>query len=293
MKSKDFLKKLNDQAKINNEDFGKVIDTFPDVELPDVWVNLFNENFLTRERAEADPKISQKIKAETLNAVDANLKKVYPLLDAKDREEIEKETNTYRKIELLEKAVPNLVAKAKGDNPNIGEELKARDKQIQEFADSIKTYKSEVEENIKKINLSHEQEKLNMKVDWDLHKKISGLVLADEFSDTPKRKEDTINYILHHVKQGNLLRYDDQGVLRVYENKDGAPTLKFINGNDQVTIDSLLSEFSSQFIKRNNAGNDKDKKKDESKRRETQSDFDSASMTLEQRRKAAFAQQNG
>jgi hypothetical protein len=62
MKLKDFLEKKNAQAKIQNEDFAKSLANIPEVELPDVWVNLFDENFLTRERAESDTKISQKIK---------------------------------------------------------------------------------------------------------------------------------------------------------------------------------------------------------------------------------------
>jgi ABC-type sulfate transport system substrate-binding protein len=96
MKAKDFLKKVAEQGKINNEDFNKVVETFPEVELGEVFPNLFQESFLTRERAEADPKISQKIKAETLNAVDAKIAKLLPLVDVKDREEIEKEPSSYK-----------------------------------------------------------------------------------------------------------------------------------------------------------------------------------------------------
>lgn len=289
MKAKDFFKKKTDQGKINNEDFNKVLETFPEIELPDVWVNLFDENFLTRERAEADPKISQKIKAETLNAVDANVKKILPLLDTRDREEIEREVNSYKKIELLEKAIPNLVTKAKGENPNTGEELKAANKQVQDLADSIKTLKADHEEAVKKVKSEHEAEKIGMKADWDLHDKITNLTLADEFVDTPDRKKATIDFIKHHVKTGNILNYDADGQLRVYESKNGVPTLKF-NGNDQVTIDSLVSSAASPFIKRNNAENTKDKGKGEPKRRETHDDIDPSKMTLADRRRAAFAQ---
>lgn len=290
MKGKDFFKKTNDQAKLNNEDFNKTLETLPDFEIPDVWVNLFNEGFLTRERAEADPKITQKIKAETLNAVDAKITKLLPFIDSKDREEIEREPSSYKKIELLEKAIPSLVTKAKGENPNTAEEIKARDKQIQELADSVKNLKSEHEEEKKKLTATHTAEKVNMKVDWDLLEKINGLTLADEFVDTPDRKKATIELIKSMVKNGNEFNYDEQGQLRVYESKNGVTSLKF-NGNDQVTPDSLVLFAANPFIKRNNANNDKGKEKDKTKRREsTHDDLDPNKMTLADRRRAAFAQ---
>jgi membrane peptidoglycan carboxypeptidase len=52
MKTKLFLQRLNKQGKISNEEADKAINSLPeDHELPDVWVNLFEENFLTRDRA--------------------------------------------------------------------------------------------------------------------------------------------------------------------------------------------------------------------------------------------------
>lgn len=290
MKAKDFLKKITEQGKINNEDFNKVLETFPDVELGEVFPNLFQENFLTMERAIADERVNKKIRAEVLNAVDENIKKVLPFIDAKDREEIEKEVSSYKKIALLEKAIPNLVNKAKTDNPNTAEELKLANKKLQDLADSITVMKSEHAEELKKAQTVHEAEKVTMKVDWDLHERITGLTLADEFTD-PERKKATINVIKQLVKAGNDFNYDDQGQLRVYENKNGVPTLKF-NGNDQVTIDSLVTSAASPFIKRNNAGDDKkDKPKDDKpRRRETQDDIDPNKMTLADRRRAAFAQ---
>lgn len=288
MKAKDFLKKTTDQGKINNEDFNKVLETFPDVEIPDVWVNLFNENFLTRERAEADPKISQKIKAETLNAVDAKIAKLLPLVDTKDREEIEKEPSSYRKIELLEKAIPNLVTKAKGENPNVDEKVRQLEKNVQEFADKVTAVTREKDEQIKSVQRQHEEEKANLKLDWTLDKKLADYTLADEFIPI---KGAIIKNIVDTVKASNTLQLDEKGQIVVVEIDSTTKVAKpKFNGNDPVTIDSLLSEPLKNFLKKNNAKEEK-KKEGEGKRREsTHDDLDPNKMTLADRRRAAFAQ---
>lgn len=293
MKGKDFLKKINDQGKINNEDFNKVLETFPDVEIPDVWVNLFNEGFLTRERAEADPKIAQKIKAETLNAVDANIKKVLPLLDAKDREEIEKEASSYKKIELLEKAIPNLVTKVKGENPNTDEKVKALEKNVQEFADKVTAVQREKDEKLKEIQKQHEAEKANLKLNWTLDKKLADYTFADEFIPI---KDAIIKNIVDTVRAKETLQLDDKGQIVVVEVDPSTATAKpKFNGNDPVTIDSLLADPLKNFLKKNNAGDGGKGKNGENKekRRETPPDIDPSKMTLAQRRAAQFTAQEG
>jgi hypothetical protein len=288
MKAKDFLKKVAEQGKINNEDFNKVVETFPEVELGEVFPNLFQESFLTRERAEADPKISQKIKAETLNAVDAKIAKLLPLVDVKDREEIEKEPSSYKKIELLEKAIPNLVTKAKGENPNVDEKVKQLEKNVQEFADKVTTVTREKDEQLKAVQKQHEEEKANLKLDWTLDKKLADYTLADEFIPI---KGAIIKNIVDTVKTSNSLQLDEKGQIVVVEIDPATKTAKpKFNGNDPVTIDSLLAEPLKNFLKKNNSKEDKTDKTDKTKRRETQDDFDPSKMTLAQRRQAAAAQ---
>jgi hypothetical protein len=288
MKAKDFLKKVNDQGKINNEDFNKALETFPDQELPDVWVNLFNEGFLTRERAVADPDITKKIKAETLNAVDANMKKILPLLDARDREEIEKEASSYKKIEMLEKAIPNLLSKVKGENPSTDEKVKQLEKNVQEFADKVTTVTREKDEYIKTIQAQHEQEKSNLKLDWTMDKKLGDYTFADEFIPI---KQAIIKNIVDTVKGSNTLQLDEKGQIVVVDIDPSTKVAKpKFNGNDPVTIDSLLSEPLKNFLKKNNSQDDK-KKPEPGRRRETPEDVDPSKMTLQERRKAAFVPQ--
>jgi len=76
MKFLQFFESKSKQGKIALEDeFKKKLEAIAD-EVPDVWVNLFDQEFLTRERAVADPKVYDKVRAETLNAVDAIVNEV-------------------------------------------------------------------------------------------------------------------------------------------------------------------------------------------------------------------------
>lgn len=287
MKAKDFFRKTTDQGKIKNEDFEKVIETFPDVELPDLWVNMFNENFLTRERAVSDDKINKKIWAEALNAVDDNIKRILPLLDVKDREEIEKEVSSYKKIAMLEKAIPNLVSKAKEENPNVTEKVKLLEKELLESGNKFTEFKKLADDNVKAIQKQYEEEKASLKLDWTLDKKLADYTFADEYILI---KPAIIKNIVDTVKGSNALQLDDKGQIVVVDidpaTKVARP--KFTNGNDPVTIDNLISEPLKPFLKKNNS---KDDKKvittDNTRRRETQDEIDPSKMTLQQRRALA------
>ncbi len=286
MKLKDFLEKKNAQGKINNEDFNKALATIPDVELPDLWVNLFDENFLTRDRAESDFKITQKIKAETLNAVDANLKKVLPLLDAKDQEDIDKDLSTYKKIELFGSAIPKLLDKVKGENPSDNEKVKQLEKNVKEFADKVAVVTREKEDALKEQQRQFEDERSSLRLDWTLDKKLSEYILADEF--IPLR-EAIITNVKTDIRTKNSLQLDDKGQIVVVEIDPATRVAKpKFNGNDPVTIDSLLSDPLKNFLKKNNAGggNGEEKgSKQKPPKRETVDDVDVSKMTLPERRR--------
>lgn len=287
MKAKDFLKKIAEQGKIKNEDFDKALETFPEVELGEVFPNLFQENFLTPERAMADERVNKKIRAEVLNAVDENIKKILPVLDEKDREEIEKEASSYKKIALLEKAIPNVITKAKDANPNTDDKVKQLEKNVKEFAEKVATVTREKEEQLKAIQAQHEAEKSNLKLDWTLDKKLGEYTLADEFIPI---KQAIIKNIVDTVKTSNTLQLDEKGQIVVVDIDPATNVAKpKFNGNDPVTIDSLLSEPLKNFLKKNNSEKDKTAKP-EARRRETQDDIDPSKMTLAERRRASFAQ---
>lgn len=249
MKLTPWIEKLNRQGKIKNEELEKLLPTLPDVELPDVWVNLVEENFLTRERAAADFEIVKKIKAETLNGVDEKLKGVLPLLDATGKEEFEKEINTFKKVESVVNLIPKLLEKVKAENPSSDEAVKELKKSNQELVEKIKTINANAEKKEKELQDQFAQRETSMKVDWTLEKEVNKYTLADEFSGI---KEAIIKNILTDVKGKNALALGENGQILVQEIVNGAPKQKF-NGNDPVTIESLLAEPLKPFLKKNNA----------------------------------------
>lgn len=251
MKAKDWFLKKNTQAKIKNEDFDKFLEGIKeDQEIPDVWVNLFDENFLTRDRAAADFEISKKIKAESLNGVDEKFKAILPLLDATDREALEKEINTYKKVESLPGAFQRVLDKLKTANPSNDEKIKEYEKTVSELAGKIKTINSERETEKTTLQKQFEEREKTMRVDWALQNKFGEFTFADEFSK-PEDKKAIIELMMTKVKSGNTLALDDKGQILVQETVNGVAKPKY-NGNDQVTIDSLLAEPLKPFLKKNN-----------------------------------------
>jgi hypothetical protein len=178
--------------------------------------------------------------------------------------------------------------KAKGENPNVDEKVKQLEKNVQEFADKVTTVTREKDEQLKAVQKQHEEEKANLKLDWTLDKKLADYTLADEFIPI---KGAIIKNIVDTVKTSNSLQLDEKGQIVVVEIDPATKTAKpKFNGNDPVTIDSLLAEPLKNFLKKNNSKEDKTDKTDKTKRRETQDDFDPSKMTLAQRRQAAAAQ---
>lgn len=279
MKGKAFFEKVTRQGKINNEDFNKVLETFPDVEIPDVFVNLFEETFLTRERAAADPVIHKKIKGETLNGVDANLAKIALILDVADQDAISKEENTFKKIELLQAAIPKLVEKAGANNPSTDEKVKQLEKERNELVGKITEIKTESDKKLTELSKSFEEKEKGMKIDWTLDKQFSNFVFADEYQGL---KEAIIKNAKSDIKDKNFLTLDENGQIVVNELVGGVPKVKF-NGNDQVTIDSLITEPLKPFLKKNNgSGGQEDGKKlpDKAKKEYVPEQKDSSQKTL-------------
>jgi len=288
MKGKAFFEKVTRQGKINNEDFNKVLETFPDVEIPDVFVNLFEETFLTRERAAADPVIHKKIKGETLNGVDANLAKIALILDVADQDAISKEENTFKKIELLQAAIPKLVEKAGANNPNTDEKVKQLEKERNELVGKITEIKTESDKKLAELSKSFEAKEKDMKIDWTLDKQFGNFVFADEYQGL---KEAIIKNAKSDIKDKNFLTLDENGQIVVNELVGGVPKVKF-NGNDQVTIDSLITDPLKPFLKKNNgSGGQEDGKKslDKAKKEFVPEQKDFSQKTLAEIRRERIA----
>lgn len=287
MKAQAYFNKIKSQAKIENEDFNKFIESLADtIEIPDVAVNLIEENFLTRERAQADFKIINKIKAEALNGVDATMKDILTLLDPKDQEEIGKELNTYKKVELLKSAIPNLLEKVKKDNPDTNEQVKELKKQTQEYVEKIKAINAERENEKLELNKKFESEKASMKLDWALERKFSEYEFGEEYKPL---KNTLIKGIVDGIKATNALDIDDKGQIVVMDiDPVTKVTKQKFNGNDPVTIDSLLADPVKRFLKKNTTDTNNGTNGQQQSRtiKPTDSSLDPSKMTLAQRRQA-------
>jgi hypothetical protein len=289
MKLKAFLERINKQGKINNEDFTKALEKITDdSDLPDVWVNLFEESFLTRERAVADFDIVKKIKAETLNGVDERLKGIHSLLDATGLEEFQKETNTFKKVESVINLIPKLLDKVKTEHPNNDERVKKLEKDLKEFADKLVSEKQAYEASTKDLQQKHEDEKSNLKLQWTFDKKLGEYVLADEFGGI---KSEILKNIVGKVMGENSLQLDDKGQIVVVDIDPATKTAKpKFKGNEPVTIDSLLAEPLKPFLKKNNAGDDKGGQQQQQQPRQQQQRIpgqqNSSDSNLDRRRSA-------
>jgi hypothetical protein len=281
MKVKAFLEKVNNQAKIANEDFKKSLETMPDAEIPDVWVNVFEENFLTRERAAADTKIINKIRAEVLDGVDVHLESYKTFLDAKDVERLDAEKDSFKKLKILKEAIPAALEKVKKDNPDANEQVKELKKNYQEVVDKIAAQKSEFEAKELELKKQFETKEQSLKLDWTLEKEFGKYTFADEHS---KIKDAIVKIATTELKSKHALGFGENGQLQVQEIANGIAKQKF-NGNDPVTVDSLLKEILDPYLKKNNA--DDGKRPDASGRKTFEPPKQPGSGTLAEIRKAA------
>jgi hypothetical protein len=180
-----------------------------------------------------------------------------------------------------------MLEKVKGESPSDNEKVKQYEKNIKELADKLTLVSKEKEDALKEQLRKFEEEKSGMMLDMSLKQKFAEFTFADEFIPL---KEAIIKNVVDTVKSKNALQLDDKGQILVV---DIDPTTRVakpkFNGNDPVTIDSLLSDPLKNFLKKNNTGDnttgkDKGGRATPPSRRETFEDIDINKMTLPQRR---------
>lgn len=248
MKLKQHFTTLKSQAELNNEDFNKFIEALPDdMEIPDIAVNLLAENFLTRKRAQSDSQVYDKIRAETLNAVDVQIKEILPMLSIADREAIDKEKSSFEKLKLVKAGFDNAIKASKNNNPDDSETVKELKKTQAELTERIKSINLDHENSVKGLKDDFEKDKKGMKLDWTLDKKLADFEFGDEYKSI---RPAIIQNVISQIKSENVLELDEKGNIQVLEKDTGKP--KF-NGNDPVSIDSLLAKPIEPFVKKNNA----------------------------------------
>lgn len=251
MKYKDFIDKINRQGKIKFEGYDEFVKTIPDtLEVPDVWVNLFDQEFLTRERAAADPKVYDIIRGEVLDGVKLNIKEYLPHLLQEDQEAIGKEPKAFNQLKMLKEALPKAIEKIKTENHSNDEKVKDLQKANKELVDKVSALTTDFANKEKEIRKGFESEKKDMKLGWTLDKKLGEYTFADEFKEVRQNLTDAI---IGKIKNENVLILDDgTGQIQVHEKLESGATKQKFNGNDAVTLEKLLEEPLKPFLKKNN-----------------------------------------
>lgn len=255
-KLKEFLQKVFEQGDVRGDDVAAVLgaSALAELELPDTAIQKFNEAYLTRSRAENDPDIVKKIKlsskAEILDTVDKEIEKLYPLIDSVKAAEIQKNQNTFKKIELLTEALDSTVKNSKV----------SKDKDVQkveeEWAAKTKSLEAIKKQEIDALKKQFEESKL----DFVLKTKLLTFEYADAFSSLKEPLTETIISKIKssRTKEGEpiFLELDQSGNVNVRHSVDGTLRDVYRDGNEKLTIDNLIAPHVDPFVKKSNGKSD-------------------------------------
>ena len=259
MKFKEYFQKLKETGKISNEEFDKFIDTVPEGEIPDSVFQVLDSTFLTTERALSHKDVTSKLKVQTLNPIDTEIKNILKFLPADDVLEIERETNTYKKAELITAAIPKAIAKA-SKAPN-DEEAKKKllesQAAIQEMTGKFEKLNNEREQERTKLKSDYETQIKNFKLDMELEKRANSYTLAEGYKET---RNTITKALLNEIKSKNkldLIEKDGDYDIQILD-EHGSP--RYENGGNTIaTINSLLDATFKPFLKVNNSEEGKEK----------------------------------
>lgn len=256
MKFKEYFTKLKELGKIENEDYNKFLETVPDGELPDVIFPMIDSKFLTIERAVSHKDVVKHIKGGVLDVVDKDIKVIMKYLPADKVLDIEREENTFKKLEMVRDALPEAFAKA-AKAPN-DEEAKKKLHDAQEnmhaLTEKFNKLNESHKEEVEKVKQQGQVEIKNYKLDTELEKKANSYTFADVFKDA---RPTLTKAILSEIKAKNkldLIEKDGEYSIPILDDS-GAP--RFLNdGNTPVTINALLDVALKPYLKVNNTDPD-------------------------------------
>lgn len=259
MKLKDYFLKQKEAGKISNEAYDKFLETVPDGELPDDIFQVLDQTFLTPERAISHKDVAGRLKVQTLNPLDTEIKNMLKFLPAELVIEIERESNTYKKAEMVTAAIPQAIAKA-SKAPN-DEEAKKKVQELQtanqDMITKFEKLNTERESERNKLKSDYDSQIKNFKLDVELQKRANSYTFAEAYGET----RDTITKaLLSEIKSKNkldLIEKDGAFDISILD-EHGSPRFEN-NGNTPVTIKSLLDAPFKPFLKVNNTENGKEK----------------------------------
>lgn len=268
MKGKEWFSTLKTQGKISHEEYDKFIETVPEFEIPDNAIKAFDEKFMTTERAIAHPEVTKKLKFETLNPLSRDMEKLVQIIAKIDPDaartisrltkpvgEGREIPDTYKQSEAITNLLPGLFDKVKApvqaNDEDAKKKLEEQKRTIEELTEKFTVFKNESEGNMKKALALKDKDLIDYKKGAYLEKLASSYTFADAFKDT---RPTLTKAMLGELANTNLLEYttrenNEEDVL-VLEQKDGHTSPKF-NGNNPVTIKSLMDEKFKPFLKVN------------------------------------------
>lgn len=252
MKYKEYFSKLGELGKIDNEDYKKFLETVPDGEMPDAVFPMIDSKFLTVERAMTHKDVVKNIKAGVLDVVDKDIKVIMKYLPADKVLDIEREENTFKKLEMVRDALPEAFTKA-AKAPN-DEEAKKKLHEAQEnmhaLTEKFNKLNESHKQDVEKVKQQSQEELKIYKLNSELEKRANSYTFADVFKDA---RPKLTKAILSEIKAKNkldLIEKDGEYSIPVLDDS-GAP--RFLNdGNTPVTINSLLDAELKPYLKVNN-----------------------------------------
>lgn len=222
-----------------------------DVEFTDDMAKAFNKKFLTRESAANDTELVKQFQKEArgyvFGSVDQKIKKLLPFLSAEDKVKVDTETDTLKKLELIESILPNL-GKGSGDEDKVKQISEAARKKEKELHDQNENLTKE----INNLKSGFESKLKDTKLDYILRTKVMGFELAPEFS-SEEHKNFLADSRITKLRQNFVLEFDETNpsTIHLRKNIDGA-VKDVYEGNKLVTLEDVLKKEYEPFIKKSN-----------------------------------------
>jgi hypothetical protein len=248
-KLKDFLRKIVDQAAIKDTDFEAVLSasTLAELEITEDFEKKFHNVYLTRDRAENDPEIIKKLnlksKSEVLDTVDEGLKKLLDRIPKEKLTEIEKEKSTFKRIELINDALGEVLTNTKSTTEKDIQKIE------KEWAEKNKAIVEAHKHELKKVLDDAQNDKLN----FALKNKIFSYTFSDAYTGMKNATADIlINQLRGSQHNGTpvVLELDPSGAINVRQETEGGLRDIYSNGNEKLTIDNLLDPLVQPFVKK-------------------------------------------
>lgn len=258
MKSKDYFAKLKETGKIDKEEYTKFLETVPDFEVPDPVFQILDSTFLTTDRAITHEKVHGKIMSQVLDTVEKDISEMLKHLPADRVMDIEKEKNTYKRLQMVKESLPIAIQKA-SKAPNDEEakkKLQESQATIQELTEKFSKLSEESETNKKTLHADYEGKIKNYRLDSELEKMANSYTFADGYKET---RATITKALLGEIRQKHkldLVETDGEPQIPVLD-EHGRPRFEN-NGNTPVTIKSLLDGTFKPFLKVSNPDEQKD-----------------------------------